>query len=167
MIHATLTRGAGWGSPRMPDQQLQLIQDLLQEQRDAQHRANTMLADLRIDVASMQRLQEGQSSQLAEIRVDIRQIYERLREAEMQTQRIPAVEQLYRELERRLRALEQDGREHKVVAGAMATGAKAIWHYLAAALVAALIAGIVSVAREGAGSRQIAAAHGIGEPAVR
>lgn len=167
--------------------QLELIHGLLQDQREAQHRANAMLGDLRVDVAAMQRLQESQSVNLAEIRADIRQIYDRLRDAEMKMQQIPAVEaELARQaermagieranqrrqddLERRMRALEGDGREHKVVAGALATGARTIWHYIAGAVVAAVIAAIVASARDPS-ARQLVTRQGtqsFGEPAGR
>jgi hypothetical protein len=142
-----------------------LLREFLQDQREGQAKTNAMLGDLRIDVAALGRASDAQGLALAEVRGEVREIGNRLRDAEIQLARVGqlaeaqarfderlaglhrAVEKKTGDLETRVRVLEGDGREHKVVSGAMTRGLGDIWRYVAAALVGAAVWMLANAAR--------------------
>lgn len=125
-------------SATMPER-LALITELLQDTRDAQEKGNSMLADLRVEVASVQRSQAGQAEHISDMRAELRQVSDRLRSAELQLQPMTELQRKQAELEVRVRTLEGEGRETRVVRGAAVAGVRTIWQYIAAALVGAAL----------------------------
>lgn len=138
-------------------ERLALIHELLQETREAQVKGNAMLTELRVEVAALQRAHDGQGQSIADLRAEMRQLSDRLRDSEMQMQRLPqaiadiakleeridgyhsTADRRHTSLEGRVRSLENDGREHKVVTGAFVGGIRDLWRYAAAAIVGAVI----------------------------
>lgn len=129
------------GTPTTMTERLALIQELLLENREAQEKGNSILVELRIEVAALQRSHDGQVGQIADMRAEIRQVSDRLRTAEMQIQPMADLRQRNNELESRLRVLEGDGREQRVVTGAIGGGARDIMRLIAAAIIGAVAAG--------------------------
>lgn len=108
----------------MPER-LALITELLQDTREAQEKGNSMLGDLRVDMAALQRSHEGQGQSIADLRADIRSMMARQQAAELQLQRLPhheaqiaAFDRRLEGHEARLRNLEGEGRETRVITGA-------------------------------------------------
>lgn len=133
----------------MSDQQLGFLHGLLQETRDGQIKGNAILADLRVEVAALQRSQEGQASHIADMRAEVRQVGDRLRTAEMEMQRLPATEAALNKLESRqldiegrVRVLEGDGRETKIITRAVTGSARDVWRYLIGAVIGLAVAAI-------------------------
>lgn len=148
-------------------ERLALIQDLLQETRDAQVKGNAMLTELRVDVAGLQRSHDGQGQRIADLSAEVRQLSDRLRDSEMQMQRLPqaiadiakleeridgyhsTADRRHTSLEGRVRVLENDGSAQRVVTGAFVGGVRDLWRYVAAALVGGVITGLVWAAKNG------------------
>ncbi|HEY1035531.1 MAG TPA: hypothetical protein VGE09_11180 [Pseudoxanthomonas sp.] len=115
---------------------LEFIQELLQETRDEQRKGNTILAELRIQVAVLQRTQNGIEQTIAAVRAEM-------------DRRHADHDRRHADLESRVRVLEGDGRETKVVAKAVTGGVRDIWRYTAAAAVGAIMAAIAWAAKVG------------------
>lgn len=144
------------GTPETMPERLALITELLQDTREAQEKGNSMLSDLRVEVAALQRAHDGQGQHIADMRADLRQMSDRLRDAELQMQRIPHAEaSLGRahgrldEHERRIRSLEGDGREAKVVNGAFTGALRDVWRYVIGAAVSGIIAAVAWAVKYG------------------
>lgn len=151
----SFSHGAVRNPETMPER-LALITELLQDTREAQDKGNSMLADLRVEVAALQRSHDGQGQHIADMRADLRQMSDRLRDAELQMQRIPHAEaSLGRahgrldEHERRLRALEGDGRENKVVSRSIMGWGADLRRYVVGALGSALVAAALWMVKYG------------------
>lgn len=142
--------------PATMSERLQLIMTLLQETREGQDKGNAMLADLRVEVAAMQRAHEGQAQNIADMRAELRQVGDRQRDMELQMHRLPvteaAVERVERrqtDLEGRVRVLEGDGREVKVVSGAFTTAVRDVWRYVVGAAVGGFLAAVAWAMKQG------------------
>lgn len=142
--------------PATMSERLALIMRLLEETRDSQDKGNSMLADLRVEVAAMQRAHEGQAQNIADMRAELRQVSDRLRDAEMQMQRQPLieagldrVERRQNNIEERVRILEGDGREAKVVSGAFTGAMRDVWRYVVGAAVSGIIAAVAWAVKYG------------------
>lgn len=96
-----------------------LILQLLQEQRDEQKRASDMLGDVRVAVASVQRTVEGQQAGIAAMRADQAQIFDRLRAVETRAERIAHIDETVTAMDARVRVLEQHDAGNKVVHGGL------------------------------------------------
>lgn len=119
---------------------LALIQRLLEDNRKAQETGNAILHDLRVDVAALTRSHEAQGQTLADMRAQIRNMDDRLREVEQRVHPLSTLEQRHAALEGRVRQLEGDERETKVVRGAFMGFVSGFWRAAAGPIVAALIA---------------------------
>lgn len=125
--------------PATMPERLALITELLQDTRDAQDKGNAMLADLRVDLAAVQRSQVGQAEHIADMRAELRQVSDRLRAAELQLQPMTELQRKQAELEIRVRGLEGQSRETRMVTGAAVGAVRSVWQYVAAAVVGAVI----------------------------
>lgn len=142
--------------PATMSERLAMFLKLLEETREGQEKGNAMLADLRVEVAAMQRAHEGQTQNIADMRAEMRQVSDRLRDAELQMQKLPMTEAGLDRLERRqtdiegrVRILEGDGREAKVVSGAFTTAVRDVWRYVVGAAVGGIIAAVAWVMKQG------------------
>lgn len=132
----------------MPER-LTLITELLQDAREAQEKGNSMLADLRVDVAAMQRAQTGQAEHIADLRAEQRQMSDRLRTVELQLQPVADLQRQHRDLEARIRTLEGDGREAKLVNRAVTGGARDVWRYTVGVVGGLLLAAALWAVKQG------------------
>lgn len=130
----------------MPER-LALITELLQDTREAQEKGNAMLGDLRVDMAALQRSHEGQGQSIADLRADVRSMMARQQATELQMQRLPhheaqiaAFDRRLEGHESRLRALEGDGRETRVITGAAKGLAGQVSRYVVGAICGLLMA---------------------------
>jgi outer membrane murein-binding lipoprotein Lpp len=118
----------------MPDR-IPAMMTLLEDLRRGQAAGNELLNDVRVSVAGLERSHEGQAQQLARIEATVDQLSDRVRFVEINHARIPQLERelaqvdervkigqetanrRHTDLDTRVRALEGDGRETKVVTG--------------------------------------------------
>lgn len=139
----------------MPER-LALITELLQETREAQDKGNAMLGDLRVDMAALQRSHEGQGQSIADLRADVRSMMARQQATELQMQRLPHYEAQLVAFERRvdgqelrIRALEGDGRETRVITGAAKGLVSQTARYLVGAIGGLLLAAAMWAVKNG------------------
>jgi len=139
----------------MPER-LALITELLQDTREAQEKGNAMLGDLRVDMAALQRSHEGQGQSIADIRADIRSMMARQQAVELQLQRLPhheaqitAVDRRLEGHEARLRALEGEGRETRVITSAAKAGLRDATRYVIGVIGGLLVAAALWAVRNG------------------
>jgi hypothetical protein len=141
----------------MDDKGLELLQGLLREQRDNALKANTLLAEVRVGVAGIERSQ-------GELRRDFRELSDRTRGIELELARLPAIEReqgvlgervtglaksherRHTDLETRVRKLEGDGRVSGVVNGGLGLVAR----YVIATLIGVIGTVIVTGLKHGA-----------------
>jgi len=131
----------------MPER-LELIEDLLHSAIEGQAKGNAMLADLRVEIAALQRSHDGQGQNIADMRAEMRQMGDRLRDVELRIQPLASLEARHSALESRVRTLEGDGREAAVVNRAVTGGARDVWRYVVGAIVATAawaIAGLIKL----------------------
>lgn len=124
-------------------ERIDMILQLLQQQREDQGKMNTVLGDLRVDVASVKKAVDGQQDGIAGIRADQVQIFDRLRIVEHQAQHVPRLQGELDDLDERVRLLEQDGAGHRVVTGAVTGSARELLRW-SLGLAACAITGIVT-----------------------
>lgn len=139
----------------MPER-LALITSLLEDTREAQEKGNAMLGDLRVDLAALQRSHEGQGQSIADIRADLRSMMARQQAVELQLQRLPHYEAQLAAFERRvdgqelrIRALEGDGRETRVITGAAKAWVGQVSRYVVGAIGGLLVAAALWAVRNG------------------
>ena len=136
------------GKPVSMSDRFALIQELLQDTREAQERGNAILSNLRVDVAALQRSHDGQGQVIADMRAELRQLSDRQRESELRIQRMPKVEDL-NNLEGRVRVLEGDGRETRVMARAVGGGLRDVWRYALAAIGGVIVTAVLWAVKHG------------------
>ncbi len=138
----------------MPER-LDLLTKLAQDNLAAQAEIKDMVGDLRVEMALMQKTHESQGSRIAELSADVRQMMGRQQAAEIQLQQlhqhgaqISRIEQRQDSHELRLRAVEGDGREARVITGAAASTARDIMRYgigVVGGLVVAAVAYVIKI----------------------
>lgn len=139
----------------MPER-IDAIVRMLEEQRDGQAKANELLAQVRVAVAGMTRSFEAQQEGIFELRRQQGETSERLRSVELALATLPMHEKdlarlfgRHSDLELRVRTLEGDGRETKVVHGAVKIGARDIFKHIVSVIAGAVTAAVIFAATKG------------------
>lgn len=127
----------------MPER-ITAILSLLEEGREAQAKANEILAEVRVDVAGMKRMLDAQQAGMADLRKEQAEQGERLRAVELALAQYAHAERdlgkLFAhvdKLDTRVRVLEGNEREAKVVTGATAWGFREVMKLLLATVIGA------------------------------
>lgn len=150
-------RGPDWlsdplvnGEKSKVPERIDMILELVREQREGQAKTNALLGDLRSDMAGVKTALEGQQASTALLQGQVNTLFDRQRQIEQQAQQIPQIERelnaaavRYDGIEKRVRTLETDASRAGVVTGAVSSSAKELlkWVLSIAAGAIAFVAG--------------------------